>query len=243
MYWKDLLYFSRSEKQAIGVLLVLVVLASLLLIFKNDTKLPTVEEQNLLRESVALLQQKDTLQPAKQKNSSHTKLTNHYTKRSTDYPDSKRIQPNKKPRKIYHTQEKFPVGTVIELNQADTVSLKKIPGIASTYANRIVKFRKLLGGFYAIEQLKEVYGMTDERYQSLQQWFSIDPLHIVPLAVNRADFKALNRHPYITYEQTKALMQLRKQYKNHLKWTNIQLLEEFTVEDLNRLKPYLSFDD
>ena len=242
MYWKDLLYFSRSEKQAMGVLLVLVVLASLLLIFKKDTKLPTAEEQRLLRDSVVSLQQNNTQQPVKQINSSHTKLTKHYTKRSTNLPDPKHIRPNKKPRKIYHSQEKFPIGTVIELNQADTVSLKKIPGIASTYANRIVKFRKLLGGFYTIEQLKEVYGMTDERYQALQQWFSVNPLHIVALAVNQAEFKALNRHPYITYEQTKALMQLRKQYKNHLKWSNIQLLEEFTVEDLNRLKPYLSFD-
>ena len=242
MYWKDLLYFSRSEKQALGVLLVLVVLASLLLIFKNETKLPTAEEQRLLRDSVVSLQQKDVSQPVKQKKTSYAKLTNHYSKKSTNPPIAKHIQPTKKFRKYYHTQEKYSIGTVIELNQADTVSLKKIPGIASTYANRIVKFRKLLGGFYTIEQLKEVYGMTDDRYQSLQQWFSIDTLHILPLVVNQVGFKVLNRHPYITYEQTKALMQVRKQYKNHLKWTNIQLLEEFTVEDLNRLKPYLSFD-
>lgn len=242
MYWKDLLYFSRSEKQAIGVLLVLVVIASLLLIFKKEAEMPTAEEQVLLRESVVSLHQKDTLKFIKQKNSSHVKLTKHYPKKSTNTPSSKRIQPNKKHRKVYQSQEKCPIGTVIELNQADTVSLKMIPGIASTYANRIVKFRKLLGGFYSIEQLNEVYGMTDERYQALKQWFSIDLLHIVPLAVNHTDFKALNRHPYITYEQTKALMQLRKQYKNQLKWVNIQLLEEFSIEDLNRLKPYLSFD-
>jgi DNA uptake protein ComE-like DNA-binding protein len=242
MYWKDLLYFSRSEKQAIGVLLVLVILASLLLIFKKEPESPTVEEQVLLRESVASLHQKDTLLPETRRKYVSTKPTKSHPKTSIKHTPPKHVKQNIKPRKIYHSQEKFSKGTIVELNQADTATLKKIPGIASTYANRIVKFRKLLGGFYSIEQLKEVYGMTDERYQALQHWFSVDSLQIVPLAVNWVDFKILNRHPYISYEQTKVLMQLRRQHKNRLEWVNIQLLEEFSVEDLVRVKPYLSFD-
>ena len=58
---------------------------------------------------------------------------------------------------------KFPAGTVIELNQADTLTLKKIPGIGSTFARRIVGYRELLGGFYTVHQLAEVYGIDEER--------------------------------------------------------------------------------
>lgn len=53
----------------------------------------------------------------------------------------------------YDTLMKYPPGTIIDLNQADTTELKKIPGIGSRIARSIVNHRRLLGGFYQIEQL------------------------------------------------------------------------------------------
>lgn len=49
---------------------------------------------------------------------------------------------------------------LIELNAADTTELKKLDGIGSAYAKRIVKYRDLIGGFVRKEQLLEVYGLT-----------------------------------------------------------------------------------
>ena len=53
-------------------------------------------------------------------------------------------------------QEKFPEGIRVELNTADTATLKKIPGIGSYYARRIVDYRNRLGGFVSVAQLKEM---------------------------------------------------------------------------------------
>ena len=50
---------------------------------------------------------------------------------------------------------KYQPGTVINLNEADTTELKKIPGIGSAIARMIVNYRTQLGGFYKIEQLQE----------------------------------------------------------------------------------------
>ena len=50
---------------------------------------------------------------------------------------------------------KYQPGTVINLNEADTTELKKVPGIGSAIARMIVNYRTQLGGFYKIEQLQE----------------------------------------------------------------------------------------
>lgn len=42
---------------------------------------------------------------------------------------------------------KYPEGTLVDLSEADTTELKKIPGIGSGIARMIVAYRKRLGGF------------------------------------------------------------------------------------------------
>ena len=51
---------------------------------------------------------------------------------------------------------KYEPGTILDLNRADTTELKKIPGIGSGIARLIVGYRQRLGGFYQIEQLKDI---------------------------------------------------------------------------------------
>ena len=65
---------------------------------------------------------------------------------------------------------KYKTGTILDLNRADTTELKKVPGIGSGIARLIVGYRQRLGGFYQIEQLKDINLDT----QQLQAWFSID---------------------------------------------------------------------
>lgn len=152
--------------------------------------------------------------------------------------------PTKKTRKEYkpYTRtEKFPEGTLVELNTADTTTLKKVPGIGSTFARRIVKYRELLGGFYTVGQLAEVYGIDEERYAALAPWFITDTLYIRKLDINTLPAADLRRHPYLDYRQAKVIEQLRKQKSRLSGWENLQLIEEFTDMDRKRLRPYLSF--
>lgn len=111
----------------------------------------------------------------------------------------------------YTRTEKYAPGTLVELNTADTTILKKVPGIGSTFARRIIKYRELLGGFYDVSQLAEVYGIDEERYQALAPWFIADTLHIRRLEVNALSAATLRKHPYLDYRQAKAIEQLRKQ--------------------------------
>jgi competence ComEA-like helix-hairpin-helix protein len=145
-------------------------------------------------------------------------------------------------RPSYPRSEKYEEGTVVELNTADTTILKKVPGIGSAYASRIIKFRDLLGGFYSVNQLAEVYGVDEERFNALKDWFTVDDLHIQKLNVHQLTIDELNKHPYIDYKQAKAITQLRKQKGKLTGWENFDLLNEFQEVDKIRLKPYLSFE-
>lgn len=137
--------------------------------------------------------------------------------------------------------EKWPLGTVVELNSADTTALKKVPGIGSVFAKRIIKYRELLGGFYSVEQLGEVYGIDEERYKSMKSWFSADLSAISQLPVNQLSAKELASHPYVSYKQARVIeRQVRKKGKLQ-GWENLALLEEFTEYDRERLRHYFSF--
>ena len=145
-------------------------------------------------------------------------------------------------RPSYSRTEKFQEGTVVELNTADTTILKKVPGIGSAFAKRIVSYRNLLGGYYSVTQLSEVYGMDEDRYDALVPWFSADPLLIAKLSVNTLSQDSLRRHPYIDYGQARIITQLRRQKGKLTGWDNFQLLNEFTDADKKRLQYYLSFE-
>ena len=142
----------------------------------------------------------------------------------------------------YTRTEKFKEGTIVELNTADTTILKKVPGIGSAFAKRIVSYRNLLGGYYSVTQLSEVYGIDEDRYNAFVPWFSADPSLISTLAVNSLPQDSLRRHPYINYGQARVITQLRKQKGRLTGWENLQLLNEFTDNDKIKLQHYLSFE-
>jgi competence protein ComEA len=99
---------------------------------------------------------------------------------------------------------------ILELNSADSLQLIELRGVGPAYAKRILKYRSLLGGFHSINQLKEVYGMNDDLYELLQQQCAVNSSLVAKLNINSADFKTVNKHPYISYELCKLLFYHRK---------------------------------
>ncbi|MDR1201630.1 MAG: helix-hairpin-helix domain-containing protein [Tannerellaceae bacterium] len=238
MNWRDLLYFSKGERQALALLLILIAAALLILIIcdKKETGDVIVENQYIVNPSNAPVKiavdstsRKAITKEAKKNISKPSSITTNQTKKG--------VSPS------YAKIEKYPVGTLVELNTADTTVLKKVPGIGSVFAQRIVKFRDLLGGFYTVSQLQEVYGMDEERYQAIRNWFYVDTLFIAKLSVNHLSYDLLIKHPYLKSTKTRSICRLRQQKGRLSGWENLQLLDEFSTADIERLKAYLSFSD
>ena len=237
MRLKDFCYFSRGERNAIIVLLCLLAGTGIAIIHTADADSPaptavppTATQAEHLTSGVA-----DSVPLAQELAKKKPDVTQRTVKAPQTWP--------RLPQRTTYKQasNKFPAGTIVELNQADTLTLKKIPGIGSTFARRIVSYRELLGGFYTVEQLAEVYGIDEDRYNALYAWFKVDTTSIQPLQVNQLSFKELLRHPYLNTSQVRQIERIRRKAPLH-SWNDLILLEEFTDLDRQRLRPYLSFE-
>lgn len=62
----------------------------------------------------------------------------------------------------------------INLNTATVEDLMTIKGIGETYARRIIEFRDAIGGFTYMEQLKEVEGIGEGRYNAWTPYLTLE---------------------------------------------------------------------
>lgn len=246
MNWRDFFYFSKGERRAFMLLLTLITTAWLVLMLKDSQSSENGENslaaKNVLHPVCIYLPENSVKTEGipVAKNKPVTTSTKPHPS-SSDLPLKKETA--KRPfYKAPIRTEKFPEGTIVELNTADTTILKKVPGIGSAFSNRIIKYRNLLGGFYTVSQLAEVFGIDEERYKALEKWFCVNPQHIRKKAINHLPVDSLVRHPYINYQQAKVIKQLCRQKGNISGWENLGLLEEFTETDRDRLEPYISFE-
>ncbi|MBP1637462.1 MAG: hypothetical protein H6Q18_251 [Bacteroidetes bacterium] len=131
---------------------------------------------------------------------------------------------------------------IVELNSADTTSLLQIRGIGRKYAKGIVGYRRILGGYYSVEQLREVYGMRPENFEKIKPFLTIDPSFITKINVNKASIERLKSHPYFNFSKAKSLYEYRRDKGKLRSMDDLRNLKEFSTEDLTRIEPYLSFE-
>ena len=131
---------------------------------------------------------------------------------------------------------------MVELNSADTLTLQLLRGIGPTCARRIVRYRERLGGFCRVEQLREVYGMTEDRYRQLLPHVTLltDSLRTIP--VNRASVKELMRHPYVDAYLARDIIRYRDRGHPYRTADDLRLVATMDDSTLARLTPYLSFE-
>lgn len=133
--------------------------------------------------------------------------------------------------------KKFPRLTVLDLNQVDSLTLIRVPGIGPAFAHRILSLRRLLGGYYTTLQLQEVYGMDEDKFLSLRGWFKIgSPPKRYLLDSLHAD--ELPEHRYLSWVQRKALAKLIYRHGSITSWAQIMRDSSFTRDDSVRLSHY-----
>lgn len=249
MHWKNFLYFSSAEKITILILLVLIVLSlglnnllsnrnsAIISISQNDSLVAALHRLNESLEDKKVASKSSNYKPDKkserdnnsneERNSTDSYQTNHQSEKTQ-----------------YIIQEKFTAVASISLNETDTAQWKMVPGIGSAFSARIIKYRNMLGGYISIHQLKEVYGVTDELFDSISPFIRQDDIgigHCVKLNINKLEFKEILAHPYIDFEQTKAIVNLRRRIGDITSTKELAMLDEFTAEDIARITPYIDF--
>lgn len=124
------------------------------------------------------------------------------------------------------------------LNTADSTELIALPQIGEVMASRIHRYRDRLGGYVTLDQLFEVKGMDTARFETIQPYLILETSTIRHLNINQDEFKTLLRHPYLEYEQVKAIVNYRERKGLIRNW---QQLKEITGDVNPLLEQYLTY--
>ncbi len=250
--WKFLFYFTRREKSGLIFLIILIagIFAGKFYLLKPENQLP----KEVRIESTKIIENDQTELIANvEKHPNNNYSYNQDKKQTGKYKqdNEKRTYFNNQSKDSFKTNDsirnatkinKLEVGSKINLNTADTTLMMRVPGIGQSYAVRILKYRKILGGFYSVEQLKEVYGMYEELYEKIIPYFAISKDHITLISINKVSLDQLRSHPYLDFYQAKAIVELRKKSGKITNYETLSMLDEFSPEVIEKIKNYFSFE-
>ena len=144
-------------------------------------------------------------------------------------------------KEVREVREEKPV-VMVELNAADTTELKKIRGIGSVFARRIVEYREKLGGFADKNQLKEIYGIKPEVYDKIEKHINVNTQNINQIPVNKASVESLTKHLYLRFYAAKAIYDQRRKLGKLSSADDLRNLKDLPEETLEKILPYLSFE-
>ncbi len=128
-----------------------------------------------------------------------------------------------------------------ELNTVSFDSLLEIHGIGPSTAKAIIKYRDILGGYYNIEQLKEVYNIDSAKYLSISTSFYVDASLMDTLKnINTATYYSLKRHPYINKAMAYKIVEYRNQNGKYTDLEQMKNIDAINDSIYNRIYRYFA---
>jgi competence protein ComEA len=141
------------------------------------------------------------------------------------------------------TSERKSTLVKIDIGIADTIELRAIRGVGASRARGIYKYRQMLGGYYSVKQLKEVYGIDSAAYLEIEpQVFIKDTTNIRKLNINTATEEQFAAHPYIRKKLASLIISYRREHGN---FSNVAAIKRMPLvnDDLySKLAPYLKVE-
>jgi len=131
---------------------------------------------------------------------------------------------------------------IFDLNTADTAIFQTINGIGSKLSNRIIAYRKALGGFVSKNQLYQVYGLDSVVIDKIVNSSEIViGFEATKINVNKANKERLASHPYIDWNQAKLIIAYRNQHGSYLDEHHLMKVYSINENWLKKVAPYLTF--
>lgn len=127
----------------------------------------------------------------------------------------------------------------IEMNSCTVDELTRKMQLPDDLAERIIKYRKMLGGFVDESQLKEVYGFEVSRIDTNRILLSFNNDHIKKIDVNNGSFGDFVRHPYIDKYTANAILEYRKFMKTISTLEELENNNVIKTEMVKKIAPYL----
>lgn len=223
------LAFSKNEARgtvALAILIIVVVIFSNFTAARIKNKSPEIYDPALLAAWVAEV---DSSYSAK-------KISKPKPKYKSTYDFPKPVADTKAP--LITQPPKVEKLVVLDLNNASLEELQEVKGIGKVYSERIIKYREMLGGFSAMSQLAEVYGVEQDLVEKVSLQFSIQSQNQA-IVINSDSVKTLVKHPYISYDLAWVIINYRKQNGDIDGFQELKKIKAIDDSLLIKLRPYI----
>jgi competence protein ComEA len=129
----------------------------------------------------------------------------------------------------------------IELNTADSLELLNIKGIGPYLSSKIINYRDALGGYVALEQLYEIFGVKKEQLDMVKNSLTVNSTLIKRLNINTANYYQLNRHPYISSKEANIIINYRKQHGLYTSSADLEKVLILSKEWIEKMNIYFEY--
>lgn len=129
----------------------------------------------------------------------------------------------------------------LDINKAGKEEWEELRGIGDYRSDRIIRFREALGGFYAVDQVSETFGLPDSVFNEIRSSLYLSaPFR--KIKINQLSYDSLHLHPYITKQMAYFIIRHREN-KSVISNTDelYGIVGEHHQERLKKLEPYLDF--
>ncbi len=127
----------------------------------------------------------------------------------------------------------------VEINSCTQSELENRLHLPGWLARRVLKYRKLLGGFYSTRQLGQVYGMKPATLKRILPHITVNPQRIHRFDLEKVSLKTLLHHPYFDYETTKKLISFRSTHHSATGVDSVKVAALFSDSLWYKIRHYL----
>jgi len=235
-----MLNFTRGEWIAATILLLFIILQLLFVVLYEAQPTKPVNF-NEFKELVVQFEARQRFMEDSIENARKERYNNSFQQNRKQY-NSYDSEKNKKNTPFEKQETKTQYAIVkLELNRCDSTEIVVVPQFGAKRAQKLVEYREKLGGFYAFEQLKEVFILQNIEVDLLKKYFTIDLSLIHKININTASYKELVSHPYIDSYLTKLIINYREKNGNFTSMEEIQKATNAYQELIEKLRNYIEF--
>src|SRR5690606_32267965 len=106
----------------------------------------------------------------------------------------------------------------------------------------VIRYRQAAGGYVRVEQLLDIYGMTEENYARIIPHIWVDTTLVQKININTASVARLKSHPCLNFYQARQIYELRRQKGKLSGMSDLQYLSEMDEKSLEIMQYYFNFE-